>query len=897
MRARSRLLALLLACAALAGTLLLARAWLAPPSAEPLETPPTRAQRGTTAAPALEALAAADAAPPRLQGASRGAATAARVSGEVVDRAGRPLAGVALALHAVELAARRGLPVEDGAVLALGRSEPDGGFDLPAPPVGHARLHARAPGLARASVLVDAAGGRLTLVLVPQARLVVELVDAQGAPAGSVQGQVEVLQGHVLERAPLAGDRVVLEGLAPGPVQVRAWLEDGRAGLAGAVMLRGGEEAQLLLALEPAAHVAGTVLEAGSDAPLAGASVVLAAPGRRVAAGTTDAAGRFGPWPAGLPGEPVQVSVALEGYAAALEGLPALPAGGLPTELELRLEAAAPWQGLVVDRAGQPVAGAEVAYTADGIAGREPARTTSDAEGRFALPPPPPPAPGRRIVLVAQHAGARAALPLRPAQPAPASLQLVLEPGLEVRGRVAGSDGEARAGVRVVLLPAFDAAPAGRTGEPDPLMLAANALGEPLGSALSGADGTFALRSPSSGVWRLQAEVTGTSPAPGPAFTVDEALRAQGVLDVGTLVLDAEHVLEGEVRDARGEPCAGVVVTVRSEVAARPRAATTDAQGRFRLAGLPAGTSRLLLDGQPAGEVALPAAQPLRRVLPEAARLRVRAREGEPALEGLVTLALRPAPGSAGPGSGAPRNTSVRSVEGEARFTGLPPGRWQVQVLCGEREARSELALEPAASEGEGAPLLVLSFGPRAALEGTVLDAAGQPLPGAEVHVDRLAEDGRPQPGGLHLRTDAQGRWRAQPGAPGRLRLRASAPGGRHAGAPVEALLDLGAGAQEAPRLQLAAHARLRVRVQDPEGRPLPGALVAVLPAMEGSSLGAQQARCNAEGEAALANLPAGSVRVRVRAPGGLQAEARLELSAGGTLVTTLRVEPRAAPR
>lgn len=895
MRTRHRLLALLLACAALVGTLLLARAWLAPPAAEPLDTPPTRAQPGTTPAPALEAPAAAGAAPGQLLGASRSAAHAARVAGEVVDRNGRPLGGVALALHAVELAARRGLSVEDGAVLALGRSEPDGSFDLPAPPAGHARLHARAPGLARASVLVDASGGQFTVVLVPQARLVVELVDAQGAAAGSVQGQLEVLQGPMLERVPLAGDRVVLEGLAPGPVQVRAWLEDGRAGLAGPVVLRAGEEAQLLLVLEAAAHVAGTVLEAGSDTPLAGASVVLAAPGRRVAAGTTDASGRFGPWPAGLPGEPVQVSVELAGYAAALEGLPALPAGGLPTEVELRLEAAAPWQGVVVDRAGQPVAGAEVAYTSDGIAGREPARTTSDAEGRFTLPPPPPPAPGRRIVLVAQHAGARAALPLRPAQPAPASLQLVLEPGLEVRGRVAGSDGAARAGVRVLVLPAFDAAPAGRTGEADPLMLAANALGEPLGSALSGADGTFALRGPPSGMWRLQAEVTGTSPAPGPAFTVDEALRLHGVLDAGTLVLDAEHVLEGEVCDARGAPCAGVVVTVRSEGAARPRAATTDAQGRFRLAGLPAGTGLLLLDGQPAGEVALPAAQPLRRVLPEAAHLRVRAREGEPALEGLVTLALRPAPGSAGPGSSAPRSASVRSVEGEARFTGLPLGRWELQVLCGAREARSELALEPAA--GEGAPLLVLSFGPRAALEGTVLDAEGQPLPGAEVRVERLGEDGRLQPGGMRLRTDAQGRWRAQPGAPGRLRLRASAPAARGSDAPVEALVELGAGTQEAPRLQLAPGARLRVRVQDPEGRPLPGALVAVLPATEGSSLGAQQVRCNADGEAALANLPAGSVRVRVRAAGGLQAEARLELSARATLVTTLRLEPRAAPR
>lgn len=895
MRARPRPLAVLLASAALVATLLVARAWLQTPAPEPLEAQPLRTQPGTAPAPALEAHAAPAEAAGTVRGSPRSAARAARVAGQVVDRAGRRLGGVALALHAVELAARRGLAVEDGELLAQGRSEPDGSFDLPAPRAGHARLHARADGLARASVVVGAGGGQLTLVLGAPARLVVELVDAQGVAAGRVQGHVDLLQGHLLERLPLHADRVVLEGLAPGPAQVRAWLDDGRAGVAGPVSLRAGDEVQVLLALEAAAQVAGTVLDAGSDAPLAGASVVLAAPGRRVAAGTTDAAGRFGPWPAGLPGEGVQVSVTRAGYSAALEALPTLPAGGLPSEVEVRLEPATAWQGVVVDPAGQPVAGAEVAYTPEGIAGREPARATCDAEGRFTLPPPPPPAPGRRIVLLAQHEGARAALPLRPGQAAPQGLRLVLEPALELRGHVAGAGGEARSGVRVVLLPAFDAAPAGRTGEPDPLMLAANALGEPLGSALSGADGTFALRGPWSGTWRLQAEVPGGGQAPGASFEVDDALRARGVLDVGALVLDAAHLLEGEVRDARGEPCAGVVATVRGEGAARPRATTTDAQGRFRLAGLPAGTGLLLLDGQPAGEVALPAAQPLRLVLPEAAGLRVRAREGEPALDGLVRLRLRAAPGSAD--AGAARSAHARAASGEATFSGLPRGRWQVQVLCGEREAQGELVLEPA--HGEGPPLVALSFRLRATLEGTVLDQEGQPLPGAEVRIERVGDDGRPEAGGLRLRTDAQGRWSAQPGAPGRLLLRASAPAGRGSHAPVEALVDLstGTGTQEAPRLQLAPGARLRVRVQDPEGRPLHGALVAVLPDGEGGSRGAQQARCNADGEAALAHLPAGPVRVRVRAAGGLQAEARLDLAAGGTLVTTLRVAARDSPR
>ncbi|MFM8979665.1 MAG: carboxypeptidase regulatory-like domain-containing protein [Planctomycetia bacterium] len=476
----------------------------------------------------------------------------------------------------------------------------------------------------------------------------------------------------------------------------------------------------------------------------------------------------------------------------------------------------------------------------------------------------------------------------------------MLEPGVELRGRVAAADGTPRAGVRVLALPAFEATPGRRTGVADDSMLAANALGPPAGSALAGEEGGLRLPGVGRGTWRLQAEVAGSSQPAGTPFEVDDAALAAGGLDVGTLVLDAEAVLEGEVRDAQGEPQGGALVSVRGEGAARPRAMQADARGRFRLAGLAQGRARVLVDGVSVAEVELPVAQPLRLVLPDAARLRVQASPGEPALEGLVHVVLRAVvagasevPGQLDAAGAVVRRASVRAGAGEARLEGLPAGRWSVQVLCGEREATGDVVLEPAA--GPEAPLLVLSFGPRPTLEGVVLDARGQPLAGAEVQVDRLGRDGRPAPGGVRVSTDAQGRWRAQPGAPGRLRLRASAPEGRGAGAPVEDLVDLGAGAQGAPRLQLAPHARLRVRVQDPQGRPLAGALVAVLPATEGSSLGAQQARCNAEGEAALANLPAGPVRVRVRAPGGLQAEARLELAAGGTLVTTLRAAPRNA--
>ncbi|MFM8980347.1 MAG: carboxypeptidase-like regulatory domain-containing protein [Planctomycetia bacterium] len=364
MRARRRLLAPLLAAAALLATLLLARWMLREPGQVPLGGEPGRERVAPPSTPGLEAAAPPPPAPAGTGGRAAAPAgvleaRAARIRGRVEDRAGRPLAGVALVLHAVDPAARRGLAVADGAVLAEGRCEPDGSFDLPAPRAGHARLGARAAGLAPASVLVDAQGAQVTLVLGAPARLVLELVDAQGAPAGAVQGRVELLQGDVLGQVALDGARVVLEGLAPGSTQVRAWLDDGRVAAAGPVQLRAGAEAALLLVLEAAAQVAGTVLDAGSEAPLAGAEVVLAAPGRRVAAGSTDAAGRFGPWPAGLPGEPVQVSVTHPGYAPALEGLPVLPAGGLPSEVQVHMEAAAGWQGVVVDRGGQPVAGAE----------------------------------------------------------------------------------------------------------------------------------------------------------------------------------------------------------------------------------------------------------------------------------------------------------------------------------------------------------------------------------------------------------------------------------------------------------------------------------------------------------------------------------------------------------
>ena len=150
--------------------------------------------------------------------------------------------------------------------------------------------------------------------------------------------------------------------------------------------LRSDAPTALVVQLPPLVHLTGLVRSRAAGTPVSGAQVHVARPGVSVDAGTTDAAGRFGPISAGGRGERQFVAVRAEGFADALVPVVLRATAGDTQEIEVLLGNAAPWRGRVVDDNGEPVEGAEVSTTSDGVAGAHPPERKHGC-GRLVHPP------------------------------------------------------------------------------------------------------------------------------------------------------------------------------------------------------------------------------------------------------------------------------------------------------------------------------------------------------------------------------------------------------------------------------------------------------------------------------------------------------------------------------
>lgn len=252
--------------------------------------------------------------------------------------------------------------------------------------------------------------------------------------------------------------------------------------------------------------------------------------------------------------------------------------------------------GRVLDFEGAAIAGARVGVHASGSEDESPREwaTSTAADGGFELELPPLPGLEPGLTLVFRAAGWAPARieygPWNPLEiPADGALdvgEVVLEPGVSIRGRVVGvENGAPLAGAEVV---AYDALP-----------------GDQAEVVTTGEDGRFLLEHrPRSGAIAVKARGRATrSVLP---FR-ETAARFEHTVEVGDVALAPGAVLHGTVVEERGNPLAGV------EVWNGPRGAglvaRTDGGGRFVLEGL--GVPRLApptvrvgarLDGYTAGE-------------------------------------------------------------------------------------------------------------------------------------------------------------------------------------------------------------------------------------------------------------------------------------------------------
>lgn len=277
-------------------------------------------------------------------------------------------------------------------------------------------------------------------------------------------------------------------------------------------------------------------------------------------------------------------------------------------------------------------------------------------------------------------------------------------------------------------------------------------------------------------------------------------------------------------------------------------------------------------------------------------------------IEGTSSLTVRAVDGATGTAVAAyfvramPGAVFAQGRAGEALLEGLAPGPTTLEVQGPEHEAVVHTLELPSDRP------LILRLPQRPGLRGAVRFADARPAPdvvlrlvsqaaAATESVNPLPPDAvnqTPTPPGdgaeaTLAKTDADGRYRFAPLAPGRYRVTVE-----HLGRVVAEVgpFDVRAGLVEVPDVRLEAGGRLELEVMDGLGRARTEALV-VLVTPEGAAL---RRYTDHEGKLTLEPLPSGRYTVVLPAQAGLPEQRReLELS-GGLHRESLRAEGAAVP-
>lgn len=411
------------------------------------------------------------------------------------------------------------------------------------------------------------------------------------------------------------------------------------------------------------------------------------------------------------------------GGAGALPAAVLPPFSGAPAPAPARTGAAGEGpllRGVVVDGAGAPVPGAEVAASADGSP--RPLRTESGPDGRFALPGF---AAGDGLLVGARAPGFAPSM-AGGARAGGQEVRIVLLPPTRLAGRVRSSLGEPRPGARVRLLLRFPGVAKPLGG----MEVRADEEGHYLFEGLPAVPGT--------------AEAAWKEAASGPLeFDLREAGGGTGL----DLVVDEGPAISGRVVDAGGSPVEGIRVRAR-------RADGTTAVGRtredgtFTLPGLVAEPHRVTVwdvllryEDPPPFEGVLPPRSGLEFVVMGRADApgRFRFRCADPGGRTLLEVGTE---GRRLDGGDSSRTEWAAGADGTFLSGNLRPGRYAYAFRSPLGTASEEFTVTP----GETTDLGTVRLSPAAALRFRVVDPLGRPvdgvlaLAGGTVHPERGLE-------------------------------------------------------------------------------------------------------------------------------------------------------------
>jgi protocatechuate 3,4-dioxygenase beta subunit len=531
------------------------------------------------------------------------------------------------------------------------------------------------------------------------------------------------------------------------------------------------------------------------------------------------------------------------------------------TGLVVRLTTPSFLEGRVVDRAGQPAAGAKVSLAYAYLFNqafcylppeedRPPVIT--DAQGRFRLAPLT--AHSRLVVRVEHPAFGRWNSMMEPITSGASNMVIALPPPSSVTGRVVGEDGRPAPGVTV------------RCRGDDPWGPQA---------ARTDAAGSFRFTGLRSGHYFFAVEF----PQPFPEYAADlqgAAPPEGGEARCPDLRLVRGGIVTGKVTDDHGQPVAGMEVGARHDIRfpetnsvyqnMEGPGTRTGPDGVYRLR-LPPGRWRVSpvyfgsaylsdieWDAWPQREVVEGGSVHADFTLQKAAGLRglVRDADGRPAAGAAIEL--------------GPRGRQTADATG--RFVvdpSLPPKQaTPLAVFSRDRLQGATLEVRPAALKGP----LVMRLQRLPALTGVVTDPRGNPIEGAWISAERMVPAG----GGMSghrpeavtaTTTDERGRFRLGlfPGT--RYRVSVTADGfGSTDRFPVIA----GAAGRPLPPLRFRLSRTdgfIAGTVEDVDGQRLPGAEVTAMRLGETNAyVIGEHATTDAQGRFRLANLPPGEMQL-----------------------------------
>lgn len=666
-------------------------------------------------------------------------------------------------------------------------------------------------------------------------------------------------------------DGVAGVAAAPGAYLVSARAPGLAPALVEVVRPAGEPVTRVDLALAAPLELKGRTLERATREALPATALVLSRepergaprgdlPAEERAYATSDGRGRFAL--SGLAPGRYTLEAEAAGHARLrLTGI-SLPRGEL---LDVALSSAGLAEGLVLDAAGRPAAGAEVSFAG----GDQVLVVTTGPSGGFAAELPP-----RAWRVSARLGDAAAALPapvvVAAGQPA-RGLVLRLGAAAAVQGVVVTSAGAAIPGATLALSPAGD--------------------GGEFGRATAGADGRFAFRGLAAGAYDLDAGAEGFAPAArrGLQVAAGEAFEVQ-------VTLPGTGAVEGTVRDGTGRPLASARLRggkLWGSLGQVDAEALSGEDGRYRLAGLEPG--RTTVRARRAEALSGPA----QLVLVEEGRTTqldftllgtgtiegtVRAAGGG-ALPGPVRVVLF----QAGGGRGMGRQPEVIPTDGAGRFqVAVPEGSWRLVALAGEEERRrprsSPAEIEVVADQVAHAELT---------LEEPEPDASGGTLA-----VEVREPDGAPSPGALVLtqRQGARGPLTFQADEAGRVVL--PLVSGEAARLP----LSVGArnGGRDAPLQAVPPGAASQVVVLRPAaavrgqvvegGRPVTGVRLVMETGRDLPGPGQEFQREVPGGGFAFTDLLPGALAITAITPDGRTGQAEVALTAGAEQAVSIEV-------